>query len=355
MCGIVGAIREKENVVDFLISGLQRLEYRGYDSSGIAVLNKAGKIERVRRVGRVALMEEAARTAGVQGSVGIGHTRWATHGGVTEPNAHPHVSNDLIAVVHNGIVENYEEECARLQKAGYVFESQTDTEVIAHAVHEEYLHSRNVFQAVQTACKRFRGAYAIVVMAADNPQEIVVARMGCPLLVALGENETLVASDVSAVISRTRSVVYLEDGDIALLKASGIIAMVDHKGEDIQRDVKHSSLSLASLELGPYSHFMQKEIHEQPKAVSDTAEALLDDTFAPDIFGKNAAKVFSEITSIKILACGTSYYAGLTAKYWLESIARMPTDVEIASEYRYRDVIADERQLIVTISQSGET
>ena len=356
MCGIVGAIRQTSNAVEFLVEGLKRLEYRGYDSSGIAVDTPNG-IERVRRVGRVALMEEAANEVGLSGYLGIGHTRWATHGGVTEPNAHPHVSNDLIAVVHNGIIENFESERVRLQGLGYVFSSQTDTEVIAHAVHHEYTHAHqgDLFAAVQAACKHFHGAYAIAVIAEDQKNELIVARMGCPLLVALGENETFIASDVSAVIAHTRRVVFLEDGDVARLTTAGIVHLVDKTGAKVERAVRVSELSLASLELGPYNHFMQKEIHEQPKAIADTAEVLIDDAFHPEIFGETAAEVFNDIHSIKILACGTSYYAGLTAKYWLESIAKIPCDVEIASEYRYRDVIADPKQLIVTISQSGET
>ena len=356
MCGIVGAIRsENNNVVDFLTDGLKRLEYRGYDSSGIAVLMN-DKIKRVRRVGRVANMEDAAKEKGVFGQLGIGHTRWATHGGVTEPNAHPHISGGKIAVVHNGIIESFETERARLQALGYRFESQTDTEVISHSVRHEYdQNGGDLFAAVQAACKRFHGAYAIAVIAQDNAQNMVVARMGCPLLVALGENETFIASDVSAVIAFTRKISYLEDGDIALLNAHGFVQLVDKSGKQVERVIKNSELSLASLELGAYNHFMQKEIYEQPRAVADTAEVFLDGGFIAENFGNNAKQIFEDIDSIKILACGTSYYAALTGKYWLESIAKMPTDVEIASEYRYRDVIANPKQLIITISQSGET
>lgn len=355
MCGIVGAIRAHHNVVDFLTDGLKRLEYRGYDSSGIAV-NTDGKIKRVRRVGRVQLMEDAAREKGISGSIGIGHTRWATHGGVTEPNAHPHISGGMIAVVHNGIIENFESERKRLEDLGYCFESQTDTEVIAHSINHEYAQNGGrLFEAVQEAVKRFHGAYAIAVIAQDKPDELVVARMGCPLLVALGDDETFIASDVSAVIAFTRRVAYLEDGDIALLASDGIKRLTDKNGLSAERKVKVSELSLASLELGPYSHFMQKEIHEQPRAIADTAEVFLDGGFIPENFGKNAKSVFESIRSVKILACGTSYYAALTAKYWLESIAKIPSDVEIASEYRYRSVIAAPDQLVITISQSGET
>ncbi|PIT11036.1 glutamine--fructose-6-phosphate aminotransferase [Snodgrassella alvi] len=356
MCGIVGAIRAQDNVVEFLTSGLERLEYRGYDSSGIAVWTADG-IERVRRVGRVKLMEEAAQAAGLQGNLGIGHTRWATHGGVTEPNAHPHISNKLIAIVHNGIIENFETERSRLEALGYEFTSQTDTEVIAHSIHYEYTHtsSGNLFQAVQSACQRFQGAYAIGVIARDNPEKLIAVRMGCPLLVALGTNESFIASDVSAVIAYTRRVVFLEDGDIVQLSTQGIDILRDKHNQPAEREIKMSELSLASLELGLYSHFMQKEIHEQPKAITDTAEVFLVGGFEPENFGANAASIFERIRSIKILACGTSYYAALTARYWLEAITQIPTDVEIASEYRYRKVIADPEQLVITISQSGET
>lgn len=355
MCGIVGAIRAQDNVVDFLTDGLKRLEYRGYDSSGIAVQTDEG-LKRVRRVGRVALMEAAAKERGVYGHTGIGHTRWATHGGVTEPNAHPHISGDLISVVHNGIIENFEAERARLQQNGYHFESQTDTEVIAHAVHQHYVQNGgDLFNAVQAATQQFHGAYAIAVIANDMPQNMVVARMGCPLLIGLGEHETFIASDVSAVVAFTRQIMYLEDGDIAQLTADGVVQMIDKQGNPATRKATTSQVSLASLELGAYSHFMQKEIYEQPKAVSDTAEIFLDAGFIAENFGENAEAVFNDIDSIKILACGTSYYAASTAKYWLESIAKIATDVEIASEYRYREVIANPKQLIITISQSGET
>lgn len=355
MCGIVGAIRTHHNVVDFLTDGLKRLEYRGYDSSGIAVQTDEG-IHRVRRVGRVALMEEAAKKKEIYGLTGIGHTRWATHGGVTKPNAHPHISAGLISVVHNGIIENFEAERSRLEGLGYEFESQTDTEVIAHSIHQEYTtNGGDLYRAVQTACTRFHGAYAIAVIANDAPDQMVIARMGCPLLVAFGDDEVFIASDVSAVIAFTRRVTYLEDGDIALLHADGIQKLLDKDGNEADRAIKTSEMSLASLELGPYSHFMQKEINEQPRAVSDTAEIFLEGGFIADNFGEDAPEIFAKIQSIKILACGTSYYAALTGKYWLESIAKIRCDVEIASEYRYRDVIADPNELIITISQSGET
>ncbi|WP_047515609.1 glutamine--fructose-6-phosphate transaminase (isomerizing) [Methylophilus sp. Q8] len=354
MCGIVGAVSNR-NIVPLLIEGLSRLEYRGYDSAGIAVLNQT--IERARAVGRVAELQLKAQ--GMHSHVGIGHTRWATHGGVTEQNAHPHVSpgqdQAQIAVVHNGIIENHDEQRDRLKALGYQFYSQTDTEVIAHLVHYYYQQSHDLFTAVKHAIAELTGAYAISVIALDQPQQMVVARLGCPLLIGLGEGENFVASDVSAVLSATRKVIYLEDGDVATLQTDGVV-IVDKSGEIAERKVHMSDVSLASLELGPYSHFMQKEIHEQPRAISDTIEALIDDgAFRSELFGQSAAAVFSQIDSVLILAAGTSYYAGLTAKYWLESIAKIPTSVEIASEYRYRESVPNPKQLIVTISQSGET
>jgi glutamine---fructose-6-phosphate transaminase (isomerizing) len=354
MCGIVGAVSHR-NIVPLLIEGLSRLEYRGYDSAGIAVLNQT--IERARAVGRVAELQLKAQ--GMHSQVGIGHTRWATHGGVTEQNAHPHVSpgqdQAQIAVVHNGIIENHDEQRDRLKALGYQFYSQTDTEVIAHLVHYYYQQSQHLFTAVKQAIAELTGAYAISVIALDNPQQMVVARLGCPLLIGLGEGENFVASDVSAVLSATRKVIYLEDGDVATLQTDAVV-IVDKGGEVAERKVHMSDVSLASLELGPYSHFMQKEIHEQPRAISDTIEALIDDgAFRSELFGQSAASVFSQIDSVLILAAGTSYYAGLTAKYWLESIAKIPTSVEIASEYRYRESVPNPKQLIVTISQSGET
>lgn len=352
MCGIVGAIGKK-NVVPVLVDGLKRLEYRGYDSSGIAVLVD-GSIHRVRRVGRVAEMEHAAQAENVSGLLGIGHTRWATHGGVTEPNAHPHVSGDLIAVVHNGIIENHDAKRAELKAQGYVFTSQTDTEVIAHLVHRHYQQDHDLFASVQRAVKELEGAYAIAVIAKDNPDLLVVARMGCPLLVGVGEGENFVASDVSAVISSTRRVMYLEEGDVARLTRDGV-SVFDTSGAPVERAMHLSDVSLASLELGPYKHFMQKEIHEQPRALSDTIEQILDHGFKPALFDGDAASVFAGVKSVQIIACGTSFYAGSVARYWIESLTGLPCAVEIASEYRYRDAVASPDNLIVTISQSGET
>jgi glutamine---fructose-6-phosphate transaminase (isomerizing) len=353
MCGIVGAVAQR-NVVPILIEGLSRLEYRGYDSAGIAVLD-GGEIRRVRAVGRVAGMEQKARAENLDGRLGIGHTRWATHGGVTESNAHPHVSCGEIAVVHNGIIENHEEQRQRLKDLGYVFESQTDTEVIAHLIHYFAQNGNNLFNATRKAVAELVGAYAIGVLSVAEPEHILCARMGCPLLIGLGEGENFIASDVSAVLSVTRRVIYLEDGDVADLR-SDAVNVFDQTGKPVQRCVHVSDVSLASMELGPYTHFMQKEIHEQPRALTDTIEAVIDDAnFGTVLFGKDAEQVFSHVDCVLILAAGTSYYAGLTAKYWLESIARLPTAVEIASEYRYRSSVPNPRQLVVTISQSGET
>lgn len=352
MCGIVGAVAKK-NVVSTLIEGLSRLEYRGYDSAGIAILD--GTIKRVRAVGRVSEMQAKAESEHLSGLVGIGHTRWATHGGVTESNAHPHVSRDEIAVVHNGIIENHDEQRDRLIALGYEFTSQTDTEVIAHLIH--YYHGKGecLLSSVKIAIKELKGAFAISVISVKEPGCMITARQGCPLLLGLGENANYIASDVSAVLTETRKVIYLEDGDVAEVTANGI-NIWDKTDTKISRQVHVSDVSLASLELGPYAHFMQKEIHEQPRALTDTIEALIDDnSFSTLLFGTEAESVFSEIDRVLILAAGTSYYAGLTAKYWIEGIAGLPTNVEIASEYRYRKSVPNAKQLIVTISQSGET
>jgi len=352
MCGIVGAVAQR-NVVPLLIEGLGRLEYRGYDSAGMAVID--GGIRRVRAVGRVADMRSKAAAEGLQGLTGIGHTRWATHGGVTEFNAHPHVSHGIIAVVHNGIIENHDEHRRRLQALGYAFESQTDTEVIAHLVHYHYGQCRDLFTATRRAAAELVGAYAIGVVALDAPGVMTCARFGCPLLIGLGEGENFIASDVSAVLSSTRRVVYLDEGDVAEITRERV-TVVDRAGTPVERPVHISDVSLASMELGPYTHFMQKEIHEQPRALTDTIEPVIaGEGFESALFGREAATVLRDIDGVLILAAGTSYYAGLTAKYWLEAIAKVPTAVEIASEYRYRESVPDPRRLVITISQSGET
>ncbi len=352
MCGIVGAIADRD-VVPVLIDGLKRLEYRGYDSAGIALVADRD-VRRVRRTGRVAEMEAAAREEGVQASLGIGHTRWATHGGVTEANAHPHISQG-VALVHNGIIENHEEQRARLLELGYAFESQTDTEVIAHLIHHYLKSGDDLLGALQRAVKELHGAYALAVVSRKEPGRMVVARMGCPLLVGLGEGENFVASDVSAIIQATRRVIFLEEGDTAEITRDAV-RVFDAQDAQVEREVHLSDVSLASLELGPYRHFMQKEIHEQPRAISDTLEAVIDASgFEPELFGKDARGVLGDVDGVQILACGTSFYAGSVARYWIEAISGLPCSVEIASEYRYRKAVANPKHLIVTISQSGET
>jgi glucosamine--fructose-6-phosphate aminotransferase (isomerizing) len=352
MCGIVGAIADRD-VVPVLIEGLKRLEYRGYDSSGIAVLDQA-QLRRVRRTGRVSEMATAAAEEGFAARLGIGHTRWATHGGVTEANAHPHISQG-VALVHNGIIENHEAKREELRALGYTFESQTDTEVIAHLIHHHLQQGHDLLAALQVTVKELTGAYALAVISQAEPGRLVCARMGCPLLVGVGEGEQFVASDVSAIVQATRQVIFLEEGDTAELRRDGV-RVFDEQGAAVERPVHVSDVSLASLELGPYRHFMQKEIHEQPRALSDTLEAAIDaGGFPPELFGAKAADILRGIEGVQILACGTSYYAGLTARYWIEAIAGLPCSVEIASEYRYRAAYANPRHLVVTISQSGET
>ena len=299
-------------------------------------------------------MQSAAASEVFRAQLGIGHTRWATHGGVTESNAHPHMSHG-VALVHNGIIENHEQQRERLRALGYVFESQTDTEVIAHLIHHYLGECGDLLVALQRAVKELEGAYALAVVSRTDPERIVCARMGCPLLIGLGDGENFIASDVSAIIQATRRVIFLEEGDTAEVMRSGV-RVFDANNVEIQRDAHVSDVSLASLELGPYRHFMQKEIHEQPRAIADTIEAIIDEgSFTPALFGDEAEAILRDIDALQIIACGTSYYAGLTARYWFEAMTGLPCSVEIASEYRYRKVVANPRQLIVTISQSGET
>jgi len=351
MCGIVGAVAQR-NVVPILLEGLQRLEYRGYDSAGLAVVNN-GRLQLVRSTGRVAELRE--KSAATQGPLGIAHTRWATHGVPSERNAHPHLSNDLIAVVHNGIIENYEGLRTRLTAAGYAFTSDTDTEVIAHLVHSHYARGNSLLAATQAALAELVGAYAIGVIAADNPDQLICARRGSPLLLGVGDGEHFVASDVSALLQVTRRVVYLEEGDVVELGRRGY-RIFDARGTLADRAVRTSELSNESVELGEYRHYMQKEIHEQPQALANTLESVCNSqSLVPGIFGAEAAATFADIDSILILACGTSYHAGLVARYWLEEIAGIRCNVEIASEYRYRTSVPNPKTLVVVISQSGET
>ncbi len=354
MCGIVAGISNK-NVLPVLIDGLERLEYRGYDSAGIAILND--KIQRIRSIGRVASIKNKVKKSKLKGSLGIGHTRWATHGGVTEDNAHPHVSNNQIAVVHNGIIENHEAQCSRLKKLGYKFTSETDTEVIAHLIHYYYnnKNKKDLLRATYLATKDLVGAYAIAVITVDNQKELVCARLGCPLIIGQGKSEYFIASDISALLEVTRNIIYLEDGDLARIATDSLEIFGSNLKKRV-RKVHHSKVKLSSMDLGPHDHFMQKEIYEQPRALGDTIEAVIDNNkFDNSLFGNKAKDIFKNIDSILILAAGTSYYAGLTAKYWFESIAQIPTTIEISSEYRYRDSVPNPNQLIITISQSGET
>ena len=347
MCGIVGAVAGR-NIVPILIEGLKRLEYRGYDSCGIAVFN-AG-LKRARSVHRVEDLDAQIRETGFAGTTGISHTRWATHGAPVTANAHPHFSRDRIAIVHNGIIENYEDIRKELQAAGFVFESQTDTEVIAHLVN--HLYGGDLLNAVQQAVKKLRGAYAIAVFCRDEPQRVVAARFGSPLVVGLGDGENFVASDAMALAGTTDRIIYLEEGDVVDVQQAGV-RVYGRDGELVKREARTVKAYAGAAELGPYRHFMQKEIFEQPRAIADTLEGV--EAITPMLFGEGAEQVFARVDSLLILACGTSYYAGLTAKYWLEAVAKLPTQVEIASEYRYRETVPNPDSLVVVISQSGET
>jgi glucosamine--fructose-6-phosphate aminotransferase (isomerizing) len=351
MCGIVGAISTR-NVVPVLLEGLKRLEYRGYDSAGVAVIN--GTLKRLRSTGRVAALAALAREHGLAGGIGIAHTRWATHGMPSERNAHPHVSG-CVSVVHNGIIENHESMRTRLQGQGYVFRSETDTEVIAHLVHSHLREGAGLFEAVRSSTAKLVGAYAIAVASEDDPTRLVVARMGAPLLLGVGDGEYFAASDAAALIQVTRHVVYLEEGDCAEITLRGV-RILDARGRVSQRPVHVSELTNDAIELAGYSHHMQKEIHEQPMAVANTLEMVTNaQSISPAVFGIGADKILEEIDSILIVACGTSFHAGMVARYWLEDVAGIACSVEIASEYRYRRSVPAARRLVVAISQSGET
>lgn len=352
MCGIVGAVAQR-NITPILIEGLKRLEYRGYDSCGVA-LHVDGRLQRSRSTSRVADLETQIAGTGLQGFTGIAHTRWATHGAPASHNAHPHFSPSeetaRIALVHNGIIENHDELRRELTELGYVFQSQTDTEVIAHLV--DHMYNGDLFDTVQQAVKRLHGAYAIAVFSREEPHRVVAARQGSPLILGVGEGENFVASDAMALAGTTNQIIYLEEGDVVDLQLSRYW-IVDAEGRPVEREVKTVHAHTGAAELGPYRHYMQKEIFEQPRVIGDTLEGVTG--IMPELFGDNAYKVFKEIDRVLILACGTSYYAGLTAKYWIECIAKVPVNVEIASEYRYRDSVPHPKTLVVTISQSGET
>ena len=353
MCGIVGVVAER-NSVPILMEGLRRLEYRGYDSAGIAVL-EGGRVARLRTVGKVKILQDAIDAAPISGSVGIAHTRWATHGIPTTHNAHPHLSRDGVAVVHNGIIENHETLRADLKDLGYSFTSETDTEVVAHRIHHHMSASADLFEAVRKTVAELQGAYALAVVSEADPECVVVAREGCPVVIGLGIDENFVASDVAALLPVTRRFMFLEEGDVAEIRRRSI-KIIDTAGACAERTARESDLPADAVERGQYRHFMLKEIHEQPWSISQTLEErmaggrLLDAAFGP-----SAREAFKKVKAVHIAACGTSYHAGLVASYFIEQFCRIPARIEIASEYRYREPVITPDTLFVTISQSGET
>ena len=353
MCGIVGAVAER-NIVPVLIEGLRRLEYRGYDSAGLAVIG-AGRLTRLRTVGKVQKLEEALAATPASGDTGIAHTRWATHGAPSERNAHPHLSREGLAIVHNGIIENHEALRADLERRGYRFDSETDTEVVAHRIHFHLQGSHDLLAAVRATVAELEGAYALAVISEQEPGRVVAARAGCPVVVGLGVEENFVASDVAALLPVTRRFMFLEEGDLADIRRKSI-RIIDANGADVERAVRESDLSADAAEKGPYRHFMLKEIHEQPRAIADTlAERVAHGRLLEAAFGPAAAEVFKRTACVHIVACGTSYHAASVVRYFIEQICRIPCAVDIASEYRYRNPLVPPNSLFVTISQSGET
>ncbi|MCK4840648.1 MAG: glutamine--fructose-6-phosphate transaminase (isomerizing), partial [Methylococcales bacterium] len=356
MCGIVGGIAER-SVTPILLEGLRRLEYRGYDSSGIALLDADNVIQRVRTLGKIKQLENKIdqETTHFSGNIGIAHTRWATHGIPSENNAHPHICNDKVAVVHNGIIENYQSLKQAQSAAGYRFTSETDTEVIAHAIHQQLETTDDLLQAVTQALSDFEGAYALGVIACNDPETLIAARKGSPLVVGVGIGEYFIASDVSALLPVTQNFIFLEEGDVAKLTRQSV-EIYDVNGQRVERSIKQSGLSVTAVELGEHRHYMHKEIFEQPQAVVDTLEGrITQDKVLVSSFGAQAEEIFSRIEQMHIIACGTSYHAGLVAKYWAEDIIGLPCQVEVASEFRYRNPVIQNNTLFVTISQSGET
>ncbi|MCG7532925.1 glutamine--fructose-6-phosphate transaminase (isomerizing) [Psychrobium sp. MM17-31] len=354
MCGIVGGVAQRD-VKDILIEGLRRLEYRGYDSAGLAVIKDAGSFERVRAVGKVQNLADKAVDFDVAGGTGIAHTRWATHGGVTEANAHPHASNNDIVVVHNGIIENHGELRQELKAKGYVFSSDTDTEVLTHLIADNYKSAESLLAAVQQTTKMVRGAYGMVIMAVNDPEQVVVARSGSPLVIGCGIGENFIASDLRALLPVTHTFMYLEEGDVAKVTRSSV-EVFDSEGNSVEREAKDTDITAESDGKGEYRHYMMKEIHEQPLAVRNTlANRLVDGKVAEDVFGAGSSNIFEKVQHIQIIACGTSYHAAMVAKYWLEDLANISCNVEIASEFRYRKSFVHPNSLLVTISQSGET
>ena len=354
MCGIVGAVAER-SVVEILLEGLKRLEYRGYDSAGVALLQNDGILTRIRRTGKVQELADAVAEGEALGTTGIAHTRWATHGGVTEANAHPHFSNERVAVVHNGIIENYEKLRNALKEKGYVFGSDTDTETIAHTVHEALKTGETLLSAVQSAVKEFHGAYGTVIMDKEDPSRVVVARSGSPLVIGLGLGENFIASDQMALLPVTRRFIFLEEGDVAEITRRSV-AIFDKDGCPVEREVIESNVEHDAGDKGMYRHYMLKEIHEQPVVVRNTLKDRLGESgLTRDAFGKEADAILSKVKHVQIVACGTSYHAGMTARYWLEQYANVSCNVEIASEFRYRKSVVHADSLLITISQSGET
>ncbi len=353
MCGIVGAIAER-NIVPILMEGLRRLEYRGYDSAGLAVV-ESGKLVRLRTVGKVKMLEEALESTPASGRIGIAHTRWATHGVPSERNAHPHLSLGGLAIVHNGIIENHDELREDLKRRGYRFTSETDTEVIAHRIHFHHETLGDLFKSVRATVAELEGAYALAVVSEQDPERLVVAREGCPVVIGLGVEENFVASDVAALLPVTRRFQFLEEGDVAEIRRKAV-RIIDHDGNVAVRPVRESELSADAAEKGPFRHFMLKEIHEQPRAIADTlAERVANGRLLEAAFGPAATEVFKRVASVHIVACGTSYHAASVARYFVEQICRIPCAVDIASEYRYRNPLVPPNSLFVTISQSGET
>ena len=353
MCGIVGAVAQRD-VAEILINGLHRLEYRGYDSAGVAIVDPNHELHRVRCLGKVKALDEAVAVKPLIGGTGIAHTRWATHGEPSEANAHPHTSGNF-AVVHNGIIENHEELRELLKSRGYVFNSQTDTEVIAHLVNWEMRTSSTLLEAVQKTVKQLTGAYGMVVLDREHPEHLVAARSGSPLVIGLGIGENFLASDQLALLSVTRRFIYLEEGDIAEITRR-TVDIYDANGQKVEREVHESNLENDAAEKGKFRHFMQKEIYEQPNALINTMEGrVLHNNVIVDAIGNGAAEILEKVEHIQIVACGTSYNAGMTARYWFEALAGVSCDVEIASEFRYRKFVTRPNSLLVTISQSGET
>ncbi len=354
MCGIVGAVAQRD-VADILLEGLRRLEYRGYDSAGIAIIDANGELKRERRTGKVSELADAVSQNPLQGGTGIAHTRWATHGEPNERNAHPHVSEDHIAVVHNGIIENHEALRVFLQGEGYVFTSDTDTEVIAHLVSLELKNSDSLLEAVQKAVTRLEGAYGMVVMDCNDNERLVVALSGSPLVIGLGIGEHFIASDQLALFPVTRRFMFLEEGDVAEVTRTKV-SVLDASGNPVERDARESDVEHDAGDKGPYRHYMLKEIHEQPEAIANTLEGRLGEhQLNLDILGKEGQEILNKTRAVQIVACGTSYHAGMVARYWFEELAGIPCRVEIASEFRYRKFFVPEDCLFVTISQSGET